>query len=175
MTIEQELADLEQKLSDPEFVKDYRQVGVAAKRMAEIQRLLDPTINDKRSTINDELIVEIRAGTGGEEAALFAGELYNMYSLYAATKGWSVKTVDKNETSLGGFKQVVFEIAGSGAYKALAHESGVHRVQRIPKTEKAGRVHTSTASVAILPIVEAKEVQVNPNDLEVGKILIIPR
>ncbi len=115
-----------------------------------------------------KVILEIRAGAGGDEAAIFAGDLGRMYQRFAGLRGWKFSVLDKNETSLSGFKSLVAEVQGEGAYDALRYESGVHRVQRIPKTEKAGRVHTSTASVAILPIVEAKDVSVNLGDLEVS-------
>jgi peptide chain release factor 1 len=115
----------------------------------------------------NKIIVEIRAGAGGEEASLFAGDLARMYQRYAAKRGWGFSILDANETSLQGYKSLVAEVNGAGSYEAFRHESGVHRVQRIPKTEKSGRVHTSTASVAILPIVEAREVNISPNDLEV--------
>lgn len=115
----------------------------------------------------NKVILEIRAGAGGDEAAIFAGDLARMYQRYAARRGWGFSVLDKNETSLSGFKSLVAEVAGEGAYDSLKHESGVHRVQRIPKTEKAGRVHTSTASVAVLPIVEAKEANINQGDLEI--------
>ena len=114
------------------------------------------------------VIIEIRAGTGGDEAALFAGDLTRMYQKYAARRGWRFSILDSAETSLRGYKTLVAEVAGEGAFDALKNESGVHRVQRIPTTEKSGRVHTSTASVAILPVVEAREAQINPNDLEVS-------
>lgn len=114
-----------------------------------------------------KLILEIRGGTGGDEAAIFAGDLARMYQRFAAQRGWKFAILDYNETSLGGYKTLVAEIAGEGAYDALKQESGVHRVQRIPKTEKSGRVHTSTASVAIIPQVEAKDVHLNQGDLEV--------
>ncbi|MBM3257368.1 MAG: PCRF domain-containing protein [Candidatus Liptonbacteria bacterium] len=117
--------------------------------------------------MTQRLILEIRAGAGGDEASIFAGDLGRMYQRYAAQKGWGFSILDKNETSLNGFKSLVAEIKGEGAYDALKLESGVHRVQRVPKTEKSGRIHTSTASVAILPIVEAKEVIINQGDLEV--------
>ena len=115
----------------------------------------------------NKLILEIRAGTGGDEASIFAGDLARMYQRYAGLKGWKFAILDYNETSLGGYKSLVAEVAGEGAYDSLKHESGVHRVQRIPKTEKAGRVHTSTASVAIMPQVEAKDIHINQGDLEV--------
>lgn len=115
----------------------------------------------------NKLILEIRAGTGGDEAAIFAGDLARMYQRYASQRGWSFSILDANETSLNGYKSLVAEVRGEGCFDALRYESGVHRVQRVPATEKSGRVHTSTASVAILPVVEAREVNISPNDLEV--------
>jgi peptide chain release factor 1 len=117
--------------------------------------------------MGQKLIIEIRAGTGGDEAAIFAGDLMRMYQRYAAKRGWACIILDTNETSLGGFKMITAEVAGDGSYDVFKNESGVHRVQRIPKTEKAGRVHTSTASVAVIPEVEAKEVHIREGDLEV--------
>ena len=117
--------------------------------------------------MTNKIIMEIRAGAGGDEAALFAGDLARMYQRYAVKRGWGFSIVDANETTVNGYKSLTAEIKGDGSYEAFEHESGVHRVQRVPKTEKAGRVHTSTASVAVLPIVEAKEVNISPNDLEV--------
>lgn len=115
----------------------------------------------------EKVILEIRAGAGGDEAAIFAADLARMYQKYAGRRGWTFAIVDHSQTSLEGYKTFVAEIEGEGSYGALQYESGVHRVQRIPKTEKSGRIHTSTASVAVLPVVEPKEVQINPNDLEV--------
>ncbi len=112
--------------------------------------------------------MEIRAGTGGEEAALFASNLFNMYKKYALKQGWKFNILDYSPTTLGGFRQITFEIAGPEVLKKLAREAGVHRVQRIPKTEKSGRVHTSTATVAVLPKVKETDVKINPNDLEVS-------
>ena len=117
--------------------------------------------------MTNKIIIEIRAGAGGDEAAIFAGDLARMYQRYAARKNWGFHIVDSNQTSLDGYKSLVAELSGIGVYDELKQESGVHRVQRVPKTEKSGRVHTSTASVAILPIVEAKEVQIKDSDLEV--------
>jgi peptide chain release factor 1 len=114
----------------------------------------------------NKIIIEIRAGAGGDEASIFAGDLARMYQRYAAKRGWNFSILDSSENDQG-YKSLTAEIKGEGCYEALKHESGVHRVQRIPRTEKAGRVHTSTASVAILPIVEAREVNISPNDLEV--------
>lgn len=114
------------------------------------------------------IILEIRAGAGGDEASIFAADLFRMYSRYAQSQGWSVLTLDSHASSLKGYKSVVAEIKGENAYENLKYESGVHRVQRIPVTEKNGRIHTSTASVAVLPKVEAIEVQINPNDIDFG-------
>lgn len=115
----------------------------------------------------NKVILEIRGGTGGDEAAIFAGDLARMYQRYAAKRGWGFSVLDYNRTSLEGYKSFVAKLSGEGIYDALKQESGVHRVQRIPKTERQGRVHTSTATVAVMPVVEAKEVNVNPNDLEI--------
>lgn len=116
---------------------------------------------------SDEIIMEIRAGTGGKEAALFASNLFNMYKKYALKVGWRFNVLDVSRTDLGGFKQITFEIAAPDALKKMAGEAGVHRVQRIPKTEKSGRVHTSTATVAVLPKAKKTDVKVNPADLEI--------
>lgn len=115
----------------------------------------------------NKIILEIRAGTGGDEAAIFAGDLARMYQKYAAKRGWSFNIVDYNQTSLNGYKTFIAKVSGEGVYDDLKQESGVHRVQRVPATEKSGRVHTSTATVAILPEVEPKEVQINEGDLEI--------
>ena len=124
--------------------------------------LLPKDRNDDR-----DVIVEIRAGTGGEEAALFAGDLYRMYARYVQVKGWNVDVIDSSPTGIGGFKEVVFEVNGKGAFNRLKHESGGHRVQRVPATETQGRVHTSAATVAVLPKAEEVEVDIDPNDLRI--------
>ena len=116
---------------------------------------------------SNEIVLEVRAGVGGEEAALFARMLAAMYKGYAAKKGWSFIPVDESATSIGGYKEASFEIDGKGAYKTLRFETGVHRIQRVPETEKSGRIHTSTASVAILPIREKAGVAIPPSDIEV--------
>ena len=113
------------------------------------------------------IIMEIRAGTGGDEAALFAADLFRMYSRYAERKGWKTALMSSSHSDLGGFKEVVFSIIGKNVYRALKYESGVHRVQRVPETEKQGRVHTSTATVAVLPEAEEVDLKINPNDLEI--------
>lgn len=115
----------------------------------------------------NEVIVEIRAGAGGDEAALFGAELYNMYKKYAQSKGWSVSVIDQNLTSIGGLKSMVFELQGDNVYNRIKNESGVHRVQRVPKTEKSGRVHTSTVTVAVLPKATESELVIRPDEIEV--------
>ncbi|MEK7631012.1 MAG: PCRF domain-containing protein [Patescibacteria group bacterium] len=116
----------------------------------------------------DGVILEVRAGVGGNEAALFAGELASMYTKYAQRQGWRVVLISESKAEVGGIKEAIYEIKGTGAHAAFKNESGVHRVQRIPKTEKAGRIHTSTISVAILKMVEAREVVINNGDIEVS-------
>ena len=118
---------------------------------------------------NDEknVFVEIRAGTGGDEAALFAANLFRMYSKYVENKRWKIEMISVNDTDIGGFKEVVFMIKGSGAYSKLKYESGVHRVQRVPDTEASGRIHTSAATVAVLPEVDDVDVEINQNDLRI--------
>lgn len=118
---------------------------------------------------NDEknVIMEIRAGAGGEEAALFAGDLYRMYSRYAEGQGWKTELLSASYTDIGGFKEIIFMIEGRGAYSMLKYESGVHRVQRIPSTESGGRIHTSTATVAVLPEAEDVDIDINPNDIRI--------
>lgn len=129
-----------------------------AKLEEELKLLLLPKDpNDERN-----VIIEIRGGAGGEEAALFAGSLYRMYSMYAAAKGWTIEVMNANETELGGYKEITFSVSGDGAYSRLKYESGVHRVQRVPETESQGRVHTSTVTVAVLP--EADEVELDLNE-----------
>jgi peptide chain release factor 1 len=113
------------------------------------------------------VIVEIRAGAGGDEAALFAGVLFRMYVRYAERKNWKVELMSSNEIGIGGFKEVIFMISGKGAYSRLKYESGVHRVQRVPETESSGRIHTSTATVAVLPEAEDIDIEINPSDLRI--------
>ena len=112
-----------------------------------------------------DVICEIRAGAGGEEAALFAGTLFRMYNMYSERKHWKLEVLNENETELGGYKEISFMITGKGAYSRLKYESGVHRVQRVPDTESSGRIHTSTATVAVLPVVEDVEIEINPADV----------
>ena len=113
-----------------------------------------------------DIIMEIRAGAGGDEASLFAADLFRMYSRYAQSKGWTIDIIDSNEIGIGGFKEIIFEIKGKGAFSRLKYERGVHRVQRVPTTESSGRIHTSTATVAVLPEADEVEMSINPNDLK---------
>ncbi len=116
--------------------------------------------------MSNEAIIEIRAGVGGDEASLFASDLFNMYKRYAISKGWGVEVIDFNQNNVGGYKSIVFELKGAGVFDKMKYESGGHRVQRVPKTEKSGRVHTSTATVAVLPKATEKDIQIRPDELE---------
>jgi len=132
-------------------------------KMKEIELLLAPKDpNDSKNTI-----IEIRAGTGGEEAALFAGDLFRMYSKFADTKKWKMEIISSNETGIGGFKEIIFSLRGENVYGFMKFESGVHRVQRVPETESGGRVHTSAATVAVLPEAEDVDIQIDPNELKI--------
>jgi len=124
--------------------------------------LLPKDANDER-----DIIMEIRAGVGGEEAGLFAADLFRMYSRYAQSKGWDIEIINVNESGIGAFKEIIFEIKGRGAFSRLKYERGVHRVQRVPVTESSGRIHTSTATVAVLPKAEEVDIAINPDDLKI--------
>lgn len=146
--------------------------NIAMQKEALLLQMDDILTEDERKAAEEEafpneIVLEVRAGVGGEEAALFAEELANMYRKYAASRGWVVSVLDESESPLGGYKEASFEMRGQDVYKDFKQETGIHRVQRVPKTEKAGRVHTSTASVAILPIRKRSKVEINPADLEV--------
>jgi peptide chain release factor 1 len=133
----------------------------------ELEEKLRRAIIPKDPYDEKDVIVEIRAAAGGDEATLFAGDLFRMYSRYAERQRWQVEVVDSNQSDLGGFKEIVFEVKGRGAYSRLKHESGVHRVQRVPETEAQGRIHTSTATVAVLPEVDDVDVHVDEKDLRI--------
>ena len=162
-----DMDDAQELMSDPEMKELCQETYTAAKEQKEqlfekLQILLLPKDpNDEKS-----VIVEIRGGVGGEESALFAHSLFRMYSMYAARMGWSIELLNYNDTELGGVKEADFIINGRGAYSRLKYESGVHRVQRVPETESGGRVHTSTATVAVLPEMEEVDVQIDPADIE---------
>ncbi len=170
-TCKKELSDAEEMFSEESDSELKEMIG---EELAELKNregklteelkilLLPKDPNDDRN-----VIVEIRGGAGGEEAALFAAVLYRMYSMYAVKKGWNSEIVSVNETELGGFKEVSFMLNGQGAYSRLKFESGVHRVQRVPDTETQGRIHTSTVTVAVLPEAEDVEVNINPADLKI--------
>ncbi|MDQ3076773.1 MAG: PCRF domain-containing protein [bacterium] len=141
--------------------------GIKAQKDALIKQMDEILESDKEEEeFPNEIVLEVRAGAGGEEAALFAAELASMYSKYAVLQGWSFKKINESESSQGGYKEASFEIRGRDVYRKLRHETGVHRIQRIPETEKMGRVHTSTASVAVLPIRKKVTFEINPADLE---------
>ncbi len=148
------------ELAREEITSLEAQLDALAKEVRE--KLVPHDPNDER-----DVIVEIRAGAGGDEAALFAGDLFRMYTRYAERQRWAIEVIDAHETGIGGFKEIVFEIRGRGAYSRLKYESGVHRVQRIPVTEANGRIHTSTATVAVLPEVDEVQVAINPDDLRI--------
>jgi len=136
-------------------------------RKEDLERMLQVLLLPKDPNDEKNVIMEIRAGTGGEEAALFAATLFRMYSRYAEKQGWKTDIMDVSYSDLNGFKEIIFVIEGKGAYSRLKYESGVHRVQRIPVTESGGRIHTSAATVAVLPEAEEVEVEINPNDLRI--------
>ena len=164
---EQDMQDAQELMSDPEMRELCQQTYQDAKADRErLYRELQILLLPKDPNDNKSVIVEIRGGVGGEESALFAHSLYRMYSMYAAQKGWRVELMNYNETELGGIKEADFVIDGVGAYSRLKYESGVHRVQRVPETESGGRVHTSTATVAVLPDMDEVDVQLNPADIE---------
>ena len=162
-----DMGDAQELMSDPEVKElcqeSFQQAKADSERLyRELQILLLPKDpNDDKS-----VIVEIRGGVGGEESALFAHSLFRMYSMYANARGWKIELMNYNETELGGVKEADFVVNGKGAYSRLKYESGVHRVQRVPETESGGRVHTSTATVAVLPEMEEVDVQINPADIE---------
>ena len=167
LAAQQEQADAEELMSDPEMKEFCQETFQTAKeRQEELYRELQLLLLPKDPNDEKSVIVEIRGGVGGEESALFAHSLFRMYSMYAAKKGWSIELMNYNETELGGVKEADFVINGRGAYSRLKYESGVHRVQRVPETESGGRVHTSTATVAVLPEMEEVDVQINPSDIE---------
>ena len=138
----------------------------AKEKLPQIEEKIKILLLPKDKDDDKNVICEIRAGAGGDEAALFAGTLFRMYSMYAERKHWKLEILNENETELGGYKEISFMITGKGAYSRLKFESGVHRVQRVPDTEASGRIHTSTATVAVLPVVEDVEIDINPADIK---------
>ena len=164
---EQDMQDAQEMMADPELKELCQQTYTEAKQAKEdLFRQLQILLLPKDPNDEKNVIVEIRGGVGGEESALFTHSLFRMYSMYAAQKGWSVELMNYNETELGGVKEADFVINGRGAWSRLKYESGVHRVQRVPETESGGRVHTSTATVAVLPEMEEASVELDPADIE---------
>ena len=164
---EKAMKDAEELMSDPEFKElAQEEYNDAKQRLGELGEQLKILLLPKDPNDERNVIMEIRGGVGGEESALFAHSLLRMYSMYAAKMGWSIELMNLNETELGGVKEADFIVSGRGAYSRLKYESGVHRVQRVPETESGGRVHTSTATVAVLPEMEEVDVQINPADIE---------
>ena len=163
----QDMADAQELMSDPEMKEFCQETFQQAKeRKEELFRQLQILLLPKDPNDEKSVIMEIRGGVGGEESALFAHSLFRMYSMYAAKMGWKIELLNYNDTELGGVKEADFVINGRGAYSRLKYESGVHRVQRVPETESGGRVHTSTATVAVLPEMEEVDVQIDPADIE---------
>lgn len=159
-------------LSESGLDKDFKELAEEELKTAkaDIERCSDELkilLLPKDPNDDKNVIVEIRGGAGGEEATLFAGTLYRMYTMYSESKRWSIEVINANETELGGYKEIVFMIEGAGAYSRLKYESGVHRVQRVPDTETQGRIHTSTVTVAVLPEAEDVELEINPADLKI--------
>ena len=148
------------KMAKEEIIRLEREKGVLEQGLKVLLLPKDP--NDEKN-----IFLEIRAGTGGDEAALFAAELFRMYSRYAETKGWRVEMMDSNPSALGGFKEIIVLIAGQNVYSDLKYEAGIHRVQRVPKTEQQGRIHTSAVTVAVIPEVEDVDIQINESDLTI--------
>ena len=165
---EADIADAKELLSDPEMAELAREELEAAKaRLEELEEEIKLLMLPGDPNDGKNVIIEIRAGVGGEESALFAGSLYRMYSMYAESRRWKLEVANVNDTELGGIKEISFVIEGAGAYSRLKYESGVHRVQRVPETEASGRIHTSTVTVAVLPEVDEVEFQINPADLQI--------
>ena len=167
-TLDEAKMILEDSSQDKDFREMVEEEYIDAKEnIAVIEEELKVLLLPKDPNDDKNVIVEIRGGAGGEEASLFAGVLYRMYSMYAETKGWKTEIMSANETELGGFKEVSFMIEGEGAFSRFKFESGVHRVQRVPETESQGRIHTSTVTVAVLPEAEDVDIEINPADLQI--------
>ena len=163
----QTIEDAKEMLKDPEM-KELAEIEIEEnkEKLPKLEEEIKILLIPKDPNDDKNVICEIRGGAGGEEAALFAGTLFRMYSMYAEKKHWKLEILNENETGLGGYKEISFMITGKGAYSRLKFESGVHRVQRVPDTESSGRIHTSTATVAVLPVVEDVEIDINPADIK---------
>ena len=165
--VQAQLEEAKEMLSDPEL-KDLAEMELveAKEKLPKLEEELKILLIPKDPDDDKDIICEIRAGTGGDEAALFAGTLFRMYTMYSERKHWKLEILNENETGLGGYKEISFMITGKGAYSRLKYESGTHRVQRVPDTESSGRIHTSAATVAVLPVVEDVEIEINPADIK---------
>lgn len=163
----QAIEDAKEMLKDPEM-KELAEIEIEEnkEKLPKLEEEIKILLIPKDPNDDKNVICEIRGGAGGEEAALFAGTLFRMYSMYAEKKHWKLEILNENETGLGGYKEISFMITGKGAYSRLKFESGVHRVQRVPDTEASGRIHTSTATVVVLPEVEDVEIDINPADIK---------
>ena len=163
----QAIEDARELLNDPEM-KELAEIDIAEnkEKLPKLEEEIKILLIPKDPNDDKNVICEIRGGAGGEEAALFAGTLFRMYSMYAEKKHWNLEVLNANETGLGGYKEISFMITGKGAYSRLKFESGVHRVQRVPDTEASGRIHTSTATVVVLPEVEDVDIEINPADIK---------
>ncbi len=165
--VKQAMEEAEELMKDPEMKELAEEEYYSAKeKVPVIEEELKILLIPKDPDDDKNIMCEIRAGAGGEEAALFAGTLFRMYAMYAERKHWKLEILNENETGLGGYKEISFMITGKGVYSRLKFESGVHRVQRVPDTESSGRIHTSTATVAVLPVVEDVEIDINPADIK---------
>ena len=165
--VKQELAEAEEMMKDPEMRElAEEEAKEDREKLPKLEEELKLLLIPKDPDDNKNIICEIRAGAGGDEAALFAGTLFRMYSMYAERKHWKLEILNENETGLGGYKEISFMVTGKGVYSRLKFESGVHRVQRVPETEASGRIHTSTATVAVLPVVEDVQININPADIK---------
>ena len=165
--VKQDMEEAKEMMQDPEMKELAEAEFYEAKdKLPQIEEELKILLIPKDPDDDKNIICEIRAGAGGEEAALFAGTLFRMYTMYAEKKHWKLEVLNENETGLGGYKEISFMITGKGVYSRLKFESGVHRVQRVPDTESSGRIHTSTATVAMLPVVEDVEIDINPADIK---------
>ena len=165
--VKQAMEEAEELMKDPEMKELAEEEYYSAKeKVPVIEEELKILLIPKDPDDDKNIMCEIRAGAGGEEAALFAGTLFRMYAMYAERKHWKLEILNENETGLGGYKEISFMTTGKGVYSRLKFESGVHRVQRVPDTESSGRIHTSTATVAVLPVVEDVEIDINPADIK---------
>lgn len=165
--VKQAMEEAEELMQDPDMKELAEEEYYSSKdQIPKIEEELKILLIPKDPDDDRNIICEIRGGAGGEEAALFAGTLFRMYSMYTEKKHWKLEVLNENETGLGGYKEISFMITGKGVYSRLKFESGVHRVQRVPDTESSGRIHTSTATVAVLPVVEDVEIDINPADIK---------